>query len=156
MYAHAHFAFRIAGSDTTSTTLSYFFWELSRRPDIAKKLHAEIDEAMADPRVIPDISVLQNLPYLDAFIKEGTSSTILNLVVCLRTTVQASAFTLRRQVFSNAWFQRLFPSSDPATNPSILWALLFLPEPSSPLRHGPCTATQLSFPHQTPFCPIAG
>ncbi|KAF9023114.1 cytochrome P450 [Hymenopellis radicata] len=61
----------IAGSDTTSTTLSYFFWELSRRPDIAKKLHAELDEIMVDPRVIPDISVLQNLPYLNAFIKEG-------------------------------------------------------------------------------------
>ncbi|KAF8901790.1 cytochrome P450 [Mucidula mucida] len=61
----------IAGSDTTSTTLSYFFWELSRRPDIAKKLHAELDEAMVDPRAIPDISVLQNLPYLNAFIKEG-------------------------------------------------------------------------------------
>ena len=62
---------RIAGSDTTSTTLSYFFWELSRRPDVAKKLRAELDEAMVDPRVIPDLSVLSNLPYFNAFIKEG-------------------------------------------------------------------------------------
>ncbi|ESK91848.1 cytochrome p450 [Moniliophthora roreri MCA 2997] len=61
----------IAGSDTTSTSLSYFLWELSRRPDIAKNLQAELDEAMHDPRVIPDISVLQELPYLNAFIKEG-------------------------------------------------------------------------------------
>ncbi|KAF9443296.1 cytochrome P450 [Macrolepiota fuliginosa MF-IS2] len=61
----------IAGSDTSSTSLSYFFWELSRRPDILKKLQIEIDEVMPDSRAIPDISVLQELPYLNAFIKEG-------------------------------------------------------------------------------------
>ncbi|KAG6824957.1 hypothetical protein H0H92_005314 [Tricholoma furcatifolium] len=61
----------IAGSDTTSNTLSYFFWELSRRADIMKKLQAELDEAMPDAFVVPDISVLQELPYLNAFIKEG-------------------------------------------------------------------------------------
>jgi hypothetical protein len=62
---------RVGGTDTLSTSLSYFFWELSRQPDIMKKLQAELDEAMVDPRVIPDISVLQRLPYLNAFIKEG-------------------------------------------------------------------------------------
>ncbi|KAJ3570031.1 hypothetical protein NP233_g4668 [Leucocoprinus birnbaumii] len=61
----------IAGSDTSSISLSYFFWELSRRPDILKKLQAEVDEVMTDSRAIPDISVLQELPYLNAFIKEG-------------------------------------------------------------------------------------
>ncbi|KAF5369696.1 hypothetical protein D9615_010147 [Tricholomella constricta] len=61
----------IAGSDTTSTSLSYFFWELSRRADIMKKLQAELDEAMPDAGVIPDLSVLQDLPYLNAFLKEG-------------------------------------------------------------------------------------
>ncbi|KAG7091834.1 hypothetical protein E1B28_008239 [Marasmius oreades] len=66
-----HMGHMIAGSDTTSTSLSYFLWELTRRPDIAKKLQAELDEVMHDPRVIPDISVLQELPYLNAFIKEG-------------------------------------------------------------------------------------
>ncbi|KAG6915908.1 hypothetical protein DXG01_009278 [Tephrocybe rancida] len=61
----------VAGSDTSSNSLSYFFWELSRRADIMKKLQAELDEAMPDPTGIPDISVLQELPYLSAFIKEG-------------------------------------------------------------------------------------
>ncbi|KAF8886937.1 cytochrome P450 [Infundibulicybe gibba] len=61
----------IAGSDTTSTTLSYFFWELSRRPDVMKKLQTELDDAMPDTGIIPDISVLQDLPYLSSFIKEG-------------------------------------------------------------------------------------
>ena len=63
---------RIAGSDTTTISLSYFFWELSRRADVVRKLQAELDQAMPDPHVIPDISVLQKLPYLNAFIKEGT------------------------------------------------------------------------------------
>ncbi|KAJ8517764.1 hypothetical protein ONZ45_g5122 [Pleurotus djamor] len=61
----------VAASDTTSTSLSYFFWELSRRPDIVQKLRAELDEVMPDSKRIPDISVLQSLPYLNAFVKEG-------------------------------------------------------------------------------------
>ncbi|KAF8646155.1 hypothetical protein AX16_007380 [Volvariella volvacea WC 439] len=61
----------IAGSDTTSTTLSYFFWELSRRPDIVAHLLSELEDAMPNPKAIPDFSVLQSLPYLNAFIKEG-------------------------------------------------------------------------------------
>ncbi|KAF8627933.1 hypothetical protein AX17_006088 [Amanita inopinata Kibby_2008] len=61
----------VAGADTTSTTLTYLFWELSRRADIAKKLQAELDEAMPNSRNLPDISVIQDLPYLNAFIKEG-------------------------------------------------------------------------------------
>ncbi|KAN0096956.1 Cytochrome P450 [Tylopilus felleus] len=61
----------IAGSDTTSNSLSYLFWELSRRQDILSKLQAELDNAMPDCRVLPDLAVLQKLPYLNAFIKEG-------------------------------------------------------------------------------------
>ncbi|GLB34339.1 putative cytochrome P450 [Lyophyllum shimeji] len=61
----------IAASDTSSTSLSYFLWELSRRADIMKKLQAELDEAMPDAGVIPDLSVLHELPYLNAFFKEG-------------------------------------------------------------------------------------
>ncbi|TFK24714.1 cytochrome P450 11B1 [Coprinopsis marcescibilis] len=61
----------IAGSDTSSTTISYILWELSRRPDIVSKLQTELDEAMPDARLIPDISVLQELPYFNALIKEA-------------------------------------------------------------------------------------
>lgn len=63
----------IAGVDTTSTTLAYLFWTLSRRPEIMHKLRTEIDEVMPDNRSIPDISVLFKLPYLAGFIKEGDS-----------------------------------------------------------------------------------
>ena len=51
--------------------MSYLFWELSRRSDIMKKLQAELDDAMPDRRVLPDAFVLANLPYLNAFLKEG-------------------------------------------------------------------------------------
>ncbi|KAI4520654.1 cytochrome P450 [Schizophyllum commune Loenen D] len=61
----------IAGTDTTAITLSYFCWELGRRPDIVEKLRAELDTVMHDSMDIPNIVVLQSLPYLNAFLKEG-------------------------------------------------------------------------------------
>ena len=64
-------AFSIAGTDTTAITLSYFCWELGRRPDIVEKLRAELDTVMHDSMDVPDIAVLQSLPYLNAFLKEG-------------------------------------------------------------------------------------
>jgi cytochrome P450 len=51
--------------------MTYFLWELSRNPEVSKKLQAEIDTAMPDAGVIPDLSALQELPYLAAFIQEG-------------------------------------------------------------------------------------
>jgi hypothetical protein len=36
-----------------------------------KKLQQELDEAMPDSHTIPDITTLQRLPYLNAFVKEG-------------------------------------------------------------------------------------
>ena len=72
---------RVAGVDTTSVTLAYAFWEVSRRPDIQQLLHAELDQAMPNSRAIPDISALYKLPYLTAVIKEG-------LVLCFPPTHQ--------------------------------------------------------------------
>ncbi|KAJ7700501.1 cytochrome P450 [Mycena rosella] len=61
----------VAGTDTTSISLSYFLWELTRRQDILRKLQQEIDAVMPDPSAIPDIKVLNSMEYLNAFIKEG-------------------------------------------------------------------------------------
>ena len=61
----------IGACDTTSTTISYLCWELSRRADIAGKLQAELDAIIPDCKTFPDISILQDLPYLSAFVKEG-------------------------------------------------------------------------------------
>ena len=74
---------RLAGTDTTTISLSYFLWELSRRADIVAKLQAELDTAMPDQHAIPDISVLQKLPYLNAFIKEGEYSSIASYCIHL-------------------------------------------------------------------------
>ncbi|KAI0322074.1 cytochrome P450 [Amylostereum chailletii] len=68
-----HMGHFIAGTDTTSTSLAYLFWELSRRPDVGRQLRAELDAAMFDGRRIPDIAALQDLPYLNAVIKESAS-----------------------------------------------------------------------------------
>ncbi|KAH9077004.1 cytochrome P450 [Lactarius deliciosus] len=66
-----HMGHLVGGCDTSSTTLSYLCWELSRRADVAKKLRAELDTVMPNRKAFPDITTLQNLPYLSAFIKEG-------------------------------------------------------------------------------------
>jgi hypothetical protein len=85
--------FRIAGSDTTSTLSSYFFWEISRRADIMKKLQAELDDAMTDSGTIPSLCVLQELLYLNAFIKEGS---LLSGLPCI------TIFTLGLRLYSAA------------------------------------------------------
>ncbi|KAJ7448227.1 cytochrome P450 [Mycena galericulata] len=61
----------VAGTDTTSISLSYFLWELTRRQDILRKLQDEIDAIMPDPKEIPSIKDLNRMEYLNAFIKEG-------------------------------------------------------------------------------------
>lgn len=62
----------MAGTDTASISMTFFLWELTRRPDIVTKLRAELDDAMPDPKVLPDIAALSELPYFNAFLKEGT------------------------------------------------------------------------------------
>ncbi|KAI0034366.1 cytochrome P450 [Vararia minispora EC-137] len=66
-----HMAHFVAGCDTTAITFTYMLWELSRREDITQNLQAELDAVMPDSKTVPDLSVLLNLPYLNAFIKEG-------------------------------------------------------------------------------------
>ncbi|KAA1473502.1 cytochrome P450 [Dentipellis sp. KUC8613] len=65
----------IAGVDTSSVTLSYLCWEVSRRPDIVRHLRTELEQAVADAGLEPagalDTSTLFKLPYLNAFVKEG-------------------------------------------------------------------------------------
>lgn len=113
--------FRIAGSDTTSTSLSYFFWELSRRADIMKKLQSELDEAMPDAGVIPDISILQELPYLGAFIKEGVCPSLTLSCFTPINILSRKAFVciLQPLVLSNASFPLLPRETGHQTRSSI-------------------------------------
>lgn len=55
-----------AGSDTTSTTLTYLFWELSENPDIQESLYSEVKAL--DTVAFTDLA---NLEVLDAVINES-------------------------------------------------------------------------------------
>lgn len=61
----------LAGTETTSVTLAYCLYALSTCPGVMSKLQAELDEAIPDPEAVISISVAQNLPYLNAVVKEG-------------------------------------------------------------------------------------
>ncbi|KAG9002055.1 hypothetical protein FRB94_004147 [Tulasnella sp. JGI-2019a] len=67
-------AHTIAGVETSSTTLTYMMYNLARYPTVLAKLREEIDPLMHGEdgrRQIPDISVLNKLPYLNAFYMES-------------------------------------------------------------------------------------
>ncbi|OJT09013.1 hypothetical protein TRAPUB_38 [Trametes pubescens] len=89
----------VAGCDTSSTTLSYLFWELSRRNDIMRKLQAELDEYMPDRKAVPDFATLCKLPYLNAFVKEGlriygSAPSVLERVVPSTSSVVDDSFDM--------------------------------------------------------------
>ena len=60
----------LAGTETTSTSLSYMMYTLSNRRDVMDKLQAEVDSIMALDE-IPPIQLLARQPYLNAVIKES-------------------------------------------------------------------------------------
>ena len=62
-----------AGVDTSSSTLGFMFWELTRRPDLISNLRRELDELFPDRLAIPNNDWLLKQPYLNAFIREGAS-----------------------------------------------------------------------------------
>ena len=65
------FVLFIAGYDTTGMTLSFLAYEMSKNPEVQKKLQEEIDQAFDESGgELPDYSVIQSLPYLDMVIHE--------------------------------------------------------------------------------------
>lgn len=63
----------LAGSHTTSSSLTWIVWRLLRHPGIMHRLNVELDEALAyrPRREIPLHKDLEHLPWLNAVIKEG-------------------------------------------------------------------------------------
>jgi len=59
----------IAGTDTTSGTLSFLVAELANRPDIQARLHKELDQEIGRDR-LPNVDDLENLRFLDAIVLE--------------------------------------------------------------------------------------
>ncbi|KAJ9609570.1 hypothetical protein H2200_005897 [Cladophialophora chaetospira] len=61
-----------AGSDTTSMTLTYMFWELAQTSDWQEKLRRELSTLPAGSGgVVPAFTDLVNLPILDAVVQEA-------------------------------------------------------------------------------------
>ncbi|KAM0753462.1 cytochrome P450 [Meredithblackwellia eburnea MCA 4105] len=59
-----------AGTDTTSTTLTYLAYRVFTTPHIQKALHAELVAAIPDPTDLPTYSDLEKLPLLRSCISE--------------------------------------------------------------------------------------
>lgn len=59
-----------AGTDTTSNTLAYLFWELSHQPEWQVRLREEIQQAIGLQRESFAYSEISDLPVLDAVISE--------------------------------------------------------------------------------------
>lgn len=60
-----------AGSETTAQTLTRTAFRILDDPKVLQRLRKELDEAIPDPKEIPPLLRLQNLPYLSAVIEEG-------------------------------------------------------------------------------------
>ncbi|KZP23203.1 hypothetical protein FIBSPDRAFT_930720 [Athelia psychrophila] len=105
------------------------------RPDTVAKFQAEPDASMPEPLAIPDIRVLQRLPYLNPLIQDG----------------------LRVQGAAPSPPERVIPSPPPKTmtptSPSTSWTTHSHPAPSSPPRLGPCTRDPTAFPPALTFLP---
>ncbi|KAK6386994.1 hypothetical protein LTS17_000259 [Exophiala oligosperma] len=59
-----------AGSGTTANTFVYICYAVARDQEVQKKLRKELQEAMPDPSIIPDYTMVSKLPYLTAVINE--------------------------------------------------------------------------------------
>lgn len=63
-------AIMIAGSDTTSTAMTYASWELARRPELQKALRDELRTVAEDVTIWPTGKMLESLPLFNGFLKE--------------------------------------------------------------------------------------
>ncbi|KAF7937086.1 hypothetical protein BELL_0704g00020 [Botrytis elliptica] len=61
----------IAGTETTSLTLSALTFYLLSNPKLLIKLRAELNAALPDPSIEPILKDMEQLPYLSAVIQEG-------------------------------------------------------------------------------------
>ncbi|EXJ67490.1 uncharacterized protein A1O5_09503 [Cladophialophora psammophila CBS 110553] len=62
----------LAGTDTTSMTLTYMFWQLAKNPKWQQMLRQEVGEKVpTSSGTVPGFSELAQLPILDAVVKEA-------------------------------------------------------------------------------------
>ncbi|KAH7142853.1 cytochrome P450 [Dactylonectria estremocensis] len=59
-----------AGADTTVSSIACFFLAMTLNPEVQRKAQAEIDQVVGTGR-LPNLSDRDNLPYVDALVKEA-------------------------------------------------------------------------------------
>ncbi|XP_061395486.1 cytochrome P450 6d1-like [Musca vetustissima] len=76
MIASNAFLFYVAGSETTSATISFTIYELAMYPEILKKAQNEVDEVLRKHNLKPEgrltYEAIQDLKYLDLCVMETT------------------------------------------------------------------------------------
>lgn len=64
-------SFVLAGKDSTSTALTWFFWLLSENPRCERRIYAELLEAAPETGILPTFEELKGMNYLQAAISEA-------------------------------------------------------------------------------------
>lgn len=59
-----------AGTDTTSHTFSFMFWELAKNPEWQKRLRDELHPLACGEKVVPSYKRISHLPILEAVVQE--------------------------------------------------------------------------------------
>lgn len=134
-----------AGTDTTGMNLSMIIWNLCKHPDIYAKLRQEVSEAAAATTTTsssssPSSPEEQNLPYLEAIVKET-----------LRTSM-ANPTRFPRIVPPQGWTYTSSPSSSSSSSPTS--KTYFLP-PGTQVSLQPWTlhSNPIIFPDPQDFNP---
>jgi cytochrome P450 len=65
---HTGNIFSMAGSETTSQSISFAIWELARNPRVQDRLREEVQKFPAQPTYE---QVMAKMPYLDAVTRES-------------------------------------------------------------------------------------
>jgi cytochrome P450 len=117
----------VAGSDTTSISLSAILYHVLRNPNVLKRLREEVDQHYPQSKVSPHItfSQSQKMPYLQAVIKEAlrvhpaTGLPLERVVPKGGLTISevffpegaSSFFVFRNSLVFKSWLMRGFRSS---------------------------------------------
>jgi benzoate 4-monooxygenase len=64
-------SFVLAGSHTTSNSLTWIVWRIVKDPEVQRKLTKELREYLSDTATVPSFEAVRQLPYLNAVVKEG-------------------------------------------------------------------------------------
>lgn len=65
-----------AGIETTKESLAISVFHIIANPAIHKRLRKELEEAIPDPAVLPELKDIEVLPYLGACVEEGMISSL--------------------------------------------------------------------------------